>query len=121
MAEVERYPRILATWGSLVALVALGEGRVTGEEKCRAAKGRRRWGSWDDSYQVWGVQRTVSKEVAPQPSWKAEELSFMEMRKAEPRQGNIQMTSQEGGCPFGLSGKRMPNGVRSARDLVGRG
>lgn len=56
MAKVERYPRILATWGSLVALVALGEGRVAGEEKCRAAKGRGRLGSWDDSYStVWGT------------------------------------------------------------------
>lgn len=37
----------------------------------------------------------------------------------EQKQVNTQMTSQEGGCQFGLSGKRMPNGVRSASDLVG--
>lgn len=28
------------------------------------------------------------------------------------------MTSQEGGCQLGFSGKRMPNGVRSARHLL---
>ena len=42
MAKIEKYPRILEIWGSLVVLVTLGEGRVAGKQKHRAAKGRRR-------------------------------------------------------------------------------
>lgn len=65
VAKIEKYPRILATWGSLEALVALGEGRVAGEEQCRAAKGRRRLGNGDDGYQDCGVPRETSKGVDP--------------------------------------------------------
>lgn len=67
VAKTEKYPRILATWGSLVALVTLGEGSMAGEEKCRAAKGRRRLGNGDDSYQGFGVPRETSKGMDPQP------------------------------------------------------
>lgn len=65
MARIEKYLRILAIWGSLGPLVTLGEGSVAGEEKWRAAKGRRRWGNWDDGYQGCGVPRETSKGMDP--------------------------------------------------------
>lgn len=48
-------------------LVALGEGSVAGKEKCRAAKGRRRLGNWDDGYQDCGALRRPAREWIPSP------------------------------------------------------
>lgn len=64
MAKTEKYPRTL-TSGSLVALATPGEGRVAGEEKSRAAKGRRRLGSWGDGSQECGVLRETSLAHPP--------------------------------------------------------
>lgn len=73
----------------------MGEGRVAGEEKCRAAKGQRRLGSRDDGSQKCGVLWAMNKGVGPQPAERigfglAGELPFVEMStkdaRVEPRQ-----------------------------------